>query len=140
MQSQQPADKAQVEEANNFINEYIKQSVKSSTRQSSDKLKENDQEPPVAQQHPASEIQEHRIGEETSKRNVSPQSSARKQNALAIVTESDMVVGYSERHSLLTEETSLIQHNQQISGHKNNHRYRQQRDATNYDHQVENAA
>ena len=136
MQSQQPADKAQVEEANNFINEYIKQSVKSSARQSSDKLKENDQEPPVAQQHPASEIQEHRIAEETSKRNVSPQSSARKQNALAIVTESDMVVGYSERHSLLTEETSLLQHNQQMSAHKNNHRYRQ-RDATNYD-QVEN--
>ena len=136
MQSQQPADKAQVEEANNFINEYIKQSVKSSARQSSDKLKENEQEPPVAQQHPVNEVQEQRISEETSKKNVSNQSSARKQNALAIVTDSDMVAGYSERHSLLTEETSLLQHNQQMSAHKNNHRYRQ-RDATNYD-QVEN--
>ena len=136
MQSQQPADKAQVEEANNFINEYIKQSVKSSARQSSDKLKENEQEPPVAQQHPVNEVQEQRISEETSKKNVSNQSSARKQNALAIVTDSDMVAGYSERHSLLIEETSLLQHNQQMSAHKNNHRYRQ-RDATNYD-QVEN--
>lgn len=136
MQSQQPADKAQVEEANNFINEYIKQSVKSSARQSSDKLKENEQEPPVAQQRPVNEVQEQRISEETSKKNVSNQSSARKQNALAIVTDSDMVAGYSERHSLLTEETSLLQHNQQMSAHKNNHRYRQ-RDATNYD-QVEN--
>ena len=124
MQSQQPADKAQVEEANNFINEYIKQSVKSSARQSSDKLKENEQEPPVAQQRPVNEVQEQRISEETSKKNVSNQSSARKQNALAIVTDSDMVAGYSERHSLLTEETSLLQHNQQMSAHKNNHRYR----------------
>ena len=139
MQSQQPADKAQVEEANNYINEYIKQSVESSTQQeSSDKLKGTAQEPPVAlqHQHPANEIQEQRTGEGASRKHVvSNQSSARKQNALAIVTDSDMVAGCSERHSLLTEETSLLQHNQQMSAHKNNHRYRQ-RDATNYD-QVE---